>query len=130
MRRNKFSSAADRRWQRRYERIQQRKEEEAVCADRARLEEAVSSLEESLTKLMRLSKPDWTLEQERRRRQEETERAMLADFERWISERIQHSVGYEIANEQEMEAELEAGDASALDEFLSEFLAQSAVSYE
>lgn len=28
MRKNKFSSAADRRWQRRYERIQQRKEEE------------------------------------------------------------------------------------------------------
>ena len=29
MRKNKFNSAADRRWQRRYERIQQRKEDEA-----------------------------------------------------------------------------------------------------
>ena len=34
MRKNKFSSAADRRWQRRYERIQQRKLEEKECKDR------------------------------------------------------------------------------------------------
>ena len=34
MRRNNFSSAADRRWQRRYERIQQRKEEERERRDR------------------------------------------------------------------------------------------------
>lgn len=34
MRKNKFSSAADRRWQRRYERIQQRKEEERERRDR------------------------------------------------------------------------------------------------
>lgn len=39
MRRNNFSSAADRRWQRRYERIQQRKEEERERRERQESEE-------------------------------------------------------------------------------------------
>lgn len=39
MRRNNFSSAADRRWQRRYERIQQRKEEERERRERSESEE-------------------------------------------------------------------------------------------
>lgn len=39
MRRNNFSSAADRRWQRRYERIQQRKEEERERRERHESEE-------------------------------------------------------------------------------------------
>lgn len=44
MRRNNFSSAADRRWQRRYERIQQRREEELERRDRQGRDEAYETI--------------------------------------------------------------------------------------
>lgn len=44
MRRNNFSSAADRRWQRRYERIQQRREEELERRDRRGRDEAYETI--------------------------------------------------------------------------------------
>ena len=44
MRRNNFTSASDRRWQRRYERIQQRREEELERRDRQGREEAYEAM--------------------------------------------------------------------------------------
>ena len=44
MRRNNFSSAADRRWQRRYERIQQRREEELERRDRRGRDESYETI--------------------------------------------------------------------------------------
>ena len=44
MRRNNFSSAADRRWQRRYERIQQRREEELERRDRRGRDETYETI--------------------------------------------------------------------------------------
>lgn len=150
MRRNNFSSAADRRWHRRYERIQQRKEEEAERKDRVAYEAEMEKYSESFRQLelyiqaetLRQRELERALEEEQRRRQEERERAMLEDFNRWVEERlrrIQTSInrgyGYSAETlvvdeidspEPEPEEELEAGDASALDAFLGEFLAPGA----
>lgn len=149
MRRNNFSSAADRRWQRRYERIQQRKEEEAERKDRVEFYAEMEKYSESLRQLelysqaetLRQRELERALEEERRQRQEERERAMWADFNRWVEEHLRQvqtssnrDYGYstetlvvdEMMSEPEPEEELEVGDDSALDAFLGEFLTPGA----
>ena len=135
MRRNNFSSAADRRWQRRYERIQQRREEELERRDRRgrdaeeRIEDPFQQLD-LYAELIRRQEEELLrqrLEAEERRR-EERERTMWAEFERWIrSQRItfdENPVVFEL--EPEPEPELSAGDSSALDGFWGNFLAPGA----
>ena len=135
MPRNNYTSAADRRWQRRYERIQQRREEELERRDRRgrdaeeRIEDTFQQLD-LYAELIRRQEEELLrqrLEAEERRR-EERERAMWAEFERWIrSQRItfdENPVVFEL--EPEPEPELSAGDSSALDGFLGNFLAHGA----
>ena len=135
MRRNNFSSAADRRWQRRYERIQQRREDELERRDRRgrdadeRVVDPFQQLDlyEELIRRQEEELLRQRLEAEERRR-EERERTMWADFERWIrSQRIifdESPVVFEL--EPEPEPELSAGDDTALDGFLGNFLAPGA----
>ena len=138
MRRNNFTSAADRRWQRRYERIQQRREEELERRDR-RGRDAEERIEdpfqqsELYAELLRRQEEEMLrrhLEEEQRRMREERERAMWADFERWL--RHQHVIfddtttDVEFCIEPETEPELKVGDVSELDSFLGNFLAPSA----
>jgi len=135
MPRGNYTSAADRRWQRRYERIQQRREEELERRDRRgrdaeeRIEDPFQQLD-LYAELIRRQEEELLrqrLEAEERRR-EERERAMWAEFERWIrSQRItfdENPVVFEL--EPEPEPELSAGDSSALDGFLGNFLAPGA----
>ena len=135
MPRGNYTSAADRRWQRRYERIQQRREEELERRDRRgrdaeeRIEDTFQQLD-LYAELIRRQEEELLrqrLEAEERRR-EERERAMWAEFERWIrSQRItfdENPVVFEL--EPEPEPELSAGDSSALDGFLGNFLAHGA----
>lgn len=135
MPRGNYTSAADRRWQRRYERIQQRREEELERRDRRGrdAEERIEDLFQQLdlyAELIRRQEEELLrqrLEAEECRR-EERERAMWAEFERWIrSQRItfdENPVVFEL--EPEPEPELSAGDSSALDGFLGNFLAPGA----
>lgn len=128
MRRNNFSSAADRRWQRRYERIQQRREEELDRRDRrGRDAEEQLELYEELIRRHEEELLRQRLEAEELRR-EERERTMLAEFERWLrSQRItfdENPVVFEL--EPEPEPGLSAGDSSALDGFLGNFIAPGA----
>ena len=138
MRRNNFSSAADRRWQRRYERIQQRREDELERRDR-RGRDAEERIEdpfqqsELYAELLRRQEEEMLrrhLEEEQRRMREEREREMWADFERWL--RHQHVIFDDITAEVEFciepepEPELKVGDASELDSFLGNFLAPGA----
>lgn len=135
MPRGNYTSAADRRWQRRYERIQQRREEELERRDRRgrdaeeRIEDPFQQLD-LYAELIRRQEEELLrqrLEVEERRR-EERERTMWAEFERWIrSQRItfdENPVVFEL--EPEPEPELSAGDSSALDGFLGNFLAPGA----
>ena len=135
MPRNNYTSAADRRWQRRYERIQQRREDELERRDRRgrdaeeRIEDPLQQLD-LYVELIRRQEEELLrqrLEAEERRR-EEQERTMWAEFERWIrSQRItfdENPVVFEL--EPEPEPELSAGDSSALDGFLGNFLAHGA----
>ena len=135
MRRNNFSSAADRRWQRRYERIQQRREDELERRERRgrdaeeRIEDPFQQLD-LYAELIRRQEEE-LLRQSRaaeERRREEQERAMWAEFERWIrSQRVvfeDKPVEFEL--EPEPEPELSAGDDAALDGFLGNFLAPGA----
>lgn len=135
MPRGNYTSAADRRWQRRYERIQQRREEELERRDRRgrdaeeRIEDPFQQLD-LYAELIRRQEEELLrqrLEAEERRR-EERERIMWAEFERWIrSQRItfdENPVVFEL--EPEPEPELSAGDSSALDGFLGNFLAPGA----
>ena len=135
MPRGNYTSAADRRWQRRYERIQQRREEELERRDRRgrdaeeRIEDPFQQLD-LYAELIRRQEEELLrqrLEAEERRR-EERERAMWAEFERWIrSQRItfdENPVVFEL--EPEPEPELSDGDSSALDGFLGNFLAPGA----
>lgn len=135
MPRNIYTSASDRRWQRRYERIQQRREEELERRDRRgrdaeeRIEDPFQQLD-LYAELIRRQEEELLrqrLEAEERRR-EERERIMWAEFERWIrSQRItfdENPVVFEL--EPEPEPELSAGDSSALDGFLGNFLAPGA----
>ena len=135
MPRNNYTSAADRRWQRRYERIQQRREEELERRDRRgrdaeeRIEDPFQQLD-LYAELIRRQEEELLrqrLEAEERRR-EERERAMWVEFERWIrSQRItfdENPVVFEL--EPEPEPELSAGDSSALDGFLGNFRAPGA----
>lgn len=135
MPRGNYTSAADRRWQRRYERIQQRREEELERRDRRgrdaeeRIEDPFQQLD-LYAELIRRQEEELLrqrLEAEERRR-EERERTMWAEFERWIrSQRItfdENPVVFEL--EPEPEPELSAGDSSALDGFLGNFLAPGA----
>ena len=135
MPRSNYTSAADRRWQRRYERIQQRREEELERRDRRgrdaeeRIEDPFQQLD-LYAELIRRQEEELLrqhLEAEERRR-EERERTMWAEFERWIrSQRItfdENPVAFEL--EPEPEPELSAGDSSALDGFLGNFLAPGA----
>lgn len=139
MPRGNYTSAADRRWQRRYERIQQRREEELERRDRRgrdadeRIEDAFPQLELYAVELMRQREEEMLrrhLEEEERRMREERERAMWADFERWL--RHQHVIFDDITAEVEFciepepEPELKVGDASELDSFLGNFLAPGA----
>lgn len=136
MRRNNFSSASDRRWQRRYERIQQRREEELDRRDR-RGRDADERIEdpfwqsELYAELLRQQEEEMLrrhLEEEQRRMREERKREMWADFERWL--RHQHVIFDDITAEVEFciepEPELKVGDASELDSFLGNFLASGA----
>lgn len=138
MPRNNYTSAADRRWQRRYERIQQRREEELDRRDR-RGRDAEERIEdpfqqsELYAELLRRQEEEMLrrhLEEEQRRRREEREREMWADFERWL--RHQHVIFDDITAEVEFcvepepEPELKVGDASELDSFLGNFLAPGA----
>ena len=133
MPRNNYTSAADRRWQRRYERIQQRREEELDRRDR-RGRDAEERIEdpfqqsELYAELLRRH-----LEEEQRRMREERERAMWSDFERWLRHQYEDSPVYKVIFEDvpaeydpEYEPELSAGDSSALDWFLGNFLAPGA----
>ena len=135
MPRNNYTSAADRRWQRRYERIQQRREDELERRGRRgrdaeeRIEDPFQQLD-LYVELIRRQEEELLrqrLEAEERRR-EERERTMWAEFERWIrSQRItfdENPVVFEL--EPEPEPELSAGDSSALDGFLGNFLAHGA----
>ena len=135
MPRGNYTSAADRRWQRRYERIQQRREEELERRDRRgrdaeeRIEDPFQQLD-LYAELIRRQEEELLrqrLEAEERRR-EERERTMLAEFERWLrSQRItfdENPVVFEL--EPEPEPELSAGDSSALDGFLGNFIAPGA----
>lgn len=135
MPRNNYTSAADRRWQRRYERIQQRREEELERRDRRgrdaeeRIEDPFQQLD-LYAELIRRQEEELLrqrLEAEERRR-EERERTMWAEFERWIrSQSItfdENPVVFDL--EPEPEPELSAGDSSALDGFLGNFLAPGA----
>ena len=139
MPRGNYTSAADRRWQRRYERIQQRREEELERRDRhgrdadERIEDAFPQLELYAVELMRQREEEMLrrhLEEEERRMREEREREIWADFERWL--RHQHVVfddmtaDVEFCIEPEPEPELKVGDASELDSFLGNFLAPGA----
>lgn len=138
MPRNNYTSAADRRWQRRYERIQQRREEELDRRDR-RGRDAEERIEdpfqqsELYAELLRRQEEEMLrrhLEEEQRRMREEREREMWADFERWL--RHQHVIfddmtaDVEFCIEPEPEPELKVGDASELDSFLGNFLAPGA----
>lgn len=135
MRRNNFSSAADRRWQRRYERIQQRREDELERRER-RGRDAEERIEDQSRQLDLYAELIRRQEEEllqqilaaKERRREEQERAMWAEFERWIrSQRIvfdDNPVEFEL--EPEPEPELSAGDDAALDGFLGNFLAPGA----
>ena len=135
MPRNNYTSAADRRWQRRYERIQQRREEELERRDRRgidaeeRIEDPFQQLD-LYAELIRRQEEELLrqrLEAEERRR-EERERTMWDEFERWIrSQRItfdENPVVFEL--EPEPEPELSAGDDAALDGFLGNFIAPGA----
>lgn len=135
MRRNNFTSAADRRWQRRYERIQQRREEELERRDR-RGRDAEERIEdpfqqsELYAELLRRQEEEMLrrhLEEEQRRMREERERAMWADFERWLRHQYvifdDITAEVELCIEPEPEPELKVGDASELDSFLGNFLA-------
>ncbi len=139
MPRNNYTSASDRRWQRRYERIQQRREEELERRDRRgrdadeRIEDPFQQLDlyEELIRRQDEEMLRRHLEEEERRMREERERAMWADFERWL--RNQHAiifddtpVEFSLEPEPESEPELKAGDASALDNFLGNFLTPGA----
>lgn len=138
MPRGNYTSAADRRWQRRYERIQQRREDELERRDR-RGRDAEERIEdpfqqsELYAELLRRQEEEMLrrhLEEEQRRMREEREREMWADFERWL--RHQHVVFDDTATEVEFciepepEPELKVGDASELDSFLGNFLAPGA----
>ena len=138
MTRNNYTSAADRRWQRRYERIQQRREEELERRDR-RGRDAEERIEdpfqqsELYAELLRRQEEEMLrrhLEEEQRRVREGIERAMWANFERWY--RLQHVIFDDINSdvkfciEPEPEPELKVGDASELDSFLGNFLAPGA----
>lgn len=135
MPRNNYTSAADRRWQRRHERIQQRREEELYRRDRRgrdaeeRIVDPLQRLElyEELIRRQEEELLRQRLEEEERRR-EERERTMLAEFERWLrSQRItfdESPVVFEL--EPEPEPELSAGDDAALDGFLGNFIAPGA----
>lgn len=138
MPRNIYTSASDRRWQRRYERIQQRREEELDRRDR-RGRDAEERIEdpfqqsELYAELLRRQEEEMLrrhLEEEQRRMREEREREMWADFERWL--RHQHVIFDDITAEVEFciepepEPELKVGDASELDSFLGNFLAPGA----
>ena len=138
MRRNSYTSASDRRWQRRYERIQQRREEELERRDRRgrdageRIEDPFQQ-SELYAELLRRQEEEMLrrhLEEEQRRMREEREREMWADFERWL--RHQHVIFDDITAEPEFciepepEPELKVGDASELDSFLGNFLAPGA----
>ena len=141
MPRNNYTSAADRRWQRRYERIQQRREEELDRRDR-RGRDAEERIEdpfqqsELYAELLRRQEEEMLrrhLEEEQRRMREERERAMWSDFERWLRHQYEDSPVYKVIFEdisaeygQEPEPELSAGDSSALDGFLGNFLAPGA----
>ena len=136
MPRNNYTSAADRRWQRRYERIQQRREEELDRRDRRgrdadeRIEDPLQQLNvyEELIRRQEEAVLRRQLEEEERRAREERERTIWSEFERWIrSQRIifdETPVVFEL--EPEPEPELSAGDSSALDGFLGNFLAPGA----
>ena len=137
MTRNNYTSAADRRWQRRYERIQQRREEELERRDR-RGRDAEERIEdpfqqsELYAELLRRQEEEMLrrhLEEEQRRVREGIERAMWANFERWY--RRQHVIFDDITSDVEFcipepEPELKVGDASELDSFLGNFLAPGA----
>lgn len=138
MPRGNYTSAADRRWQRRYERIQQRREDELERRDR-RGRDAEERIEdpfqqsELYAELLRRQEEEMLrrhLEEEQRRMREELEREIWADFERWL--RHQHVVfdditaDVEFCIEPEPEPELKVGDASELDSFLWNFLAPGA----
>lgn len=141
MRRNNYTSVSDRRWQRRYERIQQRREEELELRDRRgrdadeRIEDPFQQ-SELYAELLRRQEEEMLrrhLEEEQRRMREERERAMWADFERWLRHQYEDSPVYKVIFEDvpaeyatEPEPELSAGDSSALDGFLGNFLAPGA----
>lgn len=138
MPRGNYTSAADRRWQRRYERIQQRREDELERRDR-RGRDAEERIEgpfqqsELYAELLRRREEEMLrrhLEEEQRRMREERERAIWADFERWL--RHQHVIfddttaEVEFCIESEPEPELKVGDTSELDSFLGNFIAPGA----
>lgn len=119
MRRNNFSSAADRRWQRRYERIQQHKKEEAERKD---LEELNAAMMDEFSKSLR----PWQRELARasKEAQMRREEEWQENFMRWVKEHLQRIppiVIDEVVPDPESEKELEAGDASVLDAFLENF---------
>lgn len=135
MRRNSYTSASDRRWQRRYERIQQRREDELERRERRgrdaeeRIEDPFQQLD-LYAELIRRQEEELLrqrLEAEERRR-EEQERAMWAEFERWIRRQrvVFDDKPVEFELEPEPEPELSAGDDAALDGFLGNFLAPGA----
>lgn len=140
MPRNNYTSASDRRWQRRYERIQQRREEELDRRDRRgrdadeRIVDPFQQLDlyEELIRRQEDEMLRRRLEEEERRR-EERERQMLEEFEQWLfrqREPIESPVFKIIFEDVQMEfapePELQVGDSNALDSFLGNFLASGA----
>ena len=125
MRRNNFTSASDRRWQRRYERIQQRKEDEAIRRERVEYESEMEKYEDIFRQLEDERLRRHLEEEQRRMRQmiEERER-QIRDFEQWLSRH--YIIIDDVLTGSAPEPDLEEGDSSTLDVFLDEFLAPEA----
>lgn len=141
MRINNFSSTADRRWQRRYERIQQRKEDEAIRRERVeyesemvKYEDTFRQLESFQTELLRQQEAELLrrqFEEEKRRLREELERQMFDVYERWMAQQYKTSPVYRIVigdaqTEFAHEPDLKEGDSSALDTFIDGFFTPGA----
>lgn len=109
MQKNRFSSVADKRWQRRYERVQQRKEREQHCkefVEKNSFDGLYQYFEMQCSDEVRDFYVDII---ERRLKTSELLKELLAEF-----------------SEKSIEPDLDAGDNSALDSFLGRFLAPEA----
>lgn len=116
MRRNNFSSAADRRWQRRYERIQQRKEEERERRERQESEGFHAEMEEH----------ERATRENSRGRGYRVQNMVVDDFYGFTFKNGGVIFFHDLEENPEPEQDLEAGDASVLDAFLGEFLSPGA----